>query len=117
MAARQSFPATLFIRFLIGLLESASFPCLYHFFPIWIPSDEKTFLIPAIISGLYLGPVVGLSLSGVIVASSWKWPAVFYLFGTVGLLWFPLYALMVHESPEVHPHITAEELRLIQTGE
>lgn len=34
-----------------GFFESATFPAVFHFFPIWVPLKEKTFLIPAIVSG------------------------------------------------------------------
>lgn len=50
-ACKASFGLALFIRALIGLCESASFPAVFHFFPLWIPLAEKTFLIPTILSG------------------------------------------------------------------
>ena len=43
-ACRDSFPAALAIRALIGLCESASFPAIYHFLPVWIPLTEKTIM-------------------------------------------------------------------------
>eukprot|EP01031_Cornospumella_fuschlensis_P048333 gene48333-59192_t len=46
LACRGSFGLALFIRALIGLCESASFPAVFHFFPIWIPIKEKTLMIP-----------------------------------------------------------------------
>jgi hypothetical protein len=97
---------------------------LYHYIPIWIPIEEKTFLIPAVLSGMYLGEIVGFSLSGVLVGSDITiadkfyggWPSVFYVFGLVGLLWFPLWAYLAYESPEKHPSITKDELLLIRKG-
>jgi MFS family permease len=117
-ACRLSLMHALLIRFLIGLFESASFPSLYHFFPIWIPADEKTFLIPVVYSGLYIGVILGFSLSGVLVASSHisvagysfgGWPAAFYFFGILGIIWFPVYMWLMHESPATHPFIGADE--------
>lgn len=124
MAARSSLTGALILRMMIGFFESASFPMVYHYIPVWIPIDEKTFLIPAILSGMYMGEIIGFSLSGVLVASditiSGKfyggWPSVFYVFGIVGVVWFPFWAYLAHESPDRHPKITKEELLLIKKG-
>jgi MFS family permease len=124
MACRTSYVAALFIRALIGFFESASFPCIYHFFPLWLPNAEKTFLIPVIVSGLYVGTMIGFALSGVLTKTEimiggvdWGgWPSVFYVFGTIGVLWFPIWAWLAHESPDVHPSISPEELAWIQEG-
>eukprot|EP01034_Spumella_vulgaris_P021316 gene21316-27346_t len=124
MAARDSLFSTLVIRMMIGFFESATFPCVYHYIPIWIPIDEKTFMIPAVLSGMYLGEIIGFSLSGVLVGSDITigdkfyggWPSVFYVFGLVGLVWFPFWAYLAYESPEKHPTITKEELLLLRKG-
>lgn len=109
---------------MIGFFESASFPACYHFFPIWIPAAEKTLMIPAIASGMYLGEIIGFSLSGVFVdwplhinGQYWGgWQLVFYVFGMAGILWFPYWAWFAYESPERHPYITSDEKELIKAG-
>jgi MFS family permease len=114
----------LFIRVLIGLFESATFPCVFHFFSSWVPTSEKTILIPIILCGVYVGEIVGFSLSGVLASSELLvdgvayggWPAIFYVFGAAGLFWFPLWAYAAHESPSVHPTISKEELIFITHG-
>eukprot|EP00601_Ochromonadales_sp_CCMP2298_P008990 CAMPEP_0173197612 /NCGR_PEP_ID=MMETSP1141-20130122/16258_1 /TAXON_ID=483371 /ORGANISM="non described non described, Strain CCMP2298" /LENGTH=548 /DNA_ID=CAMNT_0014122373 /DNA_START=228 /DNA_END=1874 /DNA_ORIENTATION=+ len=124
MACRHSLTTALIIRVSIGFFESATFPAVFHFFPIWVPIAEKTFMIPFIVSGMYLGEIVGFSLSGYLAESTIMigeqdcggWPSIFYLFGTLGILWFPLWAYAAHESPAVHPSISKEELRLINRG-
>jgi MFS family permease len=124
LACRHSFGMALLIRVLIGFFESASFPALYHFFPIWIPTAEKTFMIPFIVSGLYLGEIIGFSISGALAASTLYingdfyggWQSIFYVFGLLGLVWYPLWLYAACESPAVHPSITAEEVALINKG-
>lgn len=124
LACRNSFGAALVIRCMIGFFESASFPACYHFFPIWIPGPEKTLMIPAIASGMYLGEIIGFSLSGVFVGwplhingEYWGgWQLVFYVFGLSGIVWFPYWIWFAYESPETHPYITNEEKQLIKAG-
>lgn len=124
MACNHSFGAALFIRVLIGFFESANFPAIYHFFPIWVPNNEKTFMIPFIVCGIYLGEIVGFSFSGILAESEiyingefyGGWPSIFYVFGLAGLLWFPLWIVAAYESPSVHPYISAEELQFMREG-
>ena len=124
VASRSSFGMALLIRVLIGFFESAGFPSAYHFFPTWLPLAEKTFLIPFIVSGTFVGMILGFSISGVLAntqimidGEDWGgWQSIFYLFGLLGVLWFPIWAYAAHESPEVHPSITPEEILFINQG-
>jgi len=124
LACRHSFGMALFIRVIIGFFESATFPAVYHFFPIWVPISEKTFMIPYIASGMYLGEIVGFSLSGVLAdadviingANFGGWPSIFYIFGAMGVVWYPLWVYAAHESPAEHPTISKEEVVIINRG-
>ena len=112
------------VRLLIGICESATFPAVFYFFPIWVPLAEKTFMIPFIVSGMYVGEIIGFSLSGALAESSiyingqfyGGWPSIFYVFGFIGLAWFPLWCYAAYESPHVHPYITHAEILFINQG-
>ena len=67
-------------------------------------------------SGIFLGNIIGFSLSGVIASSSLEWEGIFYLFGSLGCGWFPIWMIRAYETPEQHPSITKEELMLIRKG-
>lgn len=124
MACRLSFELALFTRMAIGFFESATFPCVFHFFPIWIPQDEKNKLIPLTVSGMYIGNIIGFSCSGYLVNSSiivngyqlGNWPAVFYFFGLLGVFWFPFWIALAYERPQDHPGISQEELYIFEKG-
>ncbi len=81
-------------------------------------------MIPVIGSGMYMGEIIGFSLSGALVGSDISigdyyyggWQSVFYVFGLLGILWFPLWALRAYESPDTHPYITKEEIAWIKKG-
>lgn len=124
VACKESYPFALFIRAILGFCESASFPCVFHFFPAWVPSEEKTIMISTVYSGMYIGEIIGFSLSGVLVDSEIMiggqniggWPGVFYLFGAIGILWYPYWTYMAYETPEEHEYMTKEELLYIRQG-
>ena len=124
ICARSSYESALIIRMLIGLIESATFPSCYEFFVAWIPPQDKTYMIATMFSGVYMGEIVGFSLSGALIDCTiivgdtdlGGWPSVFYVFGLLGVLWFPVWCIYAYDSPEVHPGITPEELAYIRGG-
>lgn len=145
IAARTSYGVTLLLRVFIGLLESASFPAVFHLIPLWIPTAEKTIMIVIAYAGMYAGDIIGFSVSGVLLdiqlqpsnyinattniatgvagdtagissSNHSGWPLVFYLFGAIGLVYVPVWLYVISETPESHPHIGKEELAFIQLG-
>lgn len=124
LAARYSFFCCVLMRVLIGMIESASFPCCYYFFPAWIPLVEKTAMISTLFSATYMGEIIGFSLSGLFVEASLVvnnvellgWPSVFYFFAFFGIIWYPVWLTFAYERPEYHPNITQAELAYIQAG-
>ena len=124
VCARYSYEMALAIRMAIGFVESATFPACYQFYVVWIPPQIKTYMIAVMLSGTYVGEIIGFSLSGVLVENTimigqidiGHWPSVFYIFGMLGVIWFPVWCIYAYESPEVHPAITQEELQFIRGG-
>lgn len=124
-AAKTSFVLALFVRMLIGLTEACCFPAVFHFFPHWIPTQDKTIMVPATLSGVYLGEMVAFLVSGLIIDKSLVspqgyelagWRGAFYSFGLVGCLWFPFWMYFAYEKPQDHPDLSAEELAYIRDG-
>lgn len=121
LACKQSFVFALLIRSILGLFESSCFPAVYSFFPKWIPLKEKTIMVATTMSGIYLGEIIGFSFSGYLIQSNVMiggvdfggWSSVFYFFGMVGVLWYPLWCWLAYEDPNSHPYITPEEIALI----
>lgn len=64
-------------------------------------------------AGCSLGPVVAMPLCGWIL-TTWGWPAVFYVSGTMALIWYAAWLFLVHESPEVHPRISKKEKKYLK---
>lgn len=124
VASEASYGLTLFIRCLVGLCESAIFPSVYQFIPVWIPLEEKTLMVPFIYSGSYIGNIIGFSVSGLLLGVDilisnkqyGRWHAAFYIFSLLSFAWFPLWMYASYETPEDHPKMTKAELLLINEG-
>jgi MFS family permease len=69
-------------------------------------------------SGAYLGTIVGIPVSSTLCAISFLggWPAVFYVFGTLGILWFLFWIPFVQNDPATDPTISIYEREYIETS-
>lgn len=85
----------------------------------WVPKDERSLLSTIIYSGVHIGTVVAMPISGVLCDSSFLggWPATFYFFGLIGVVWFVFWVFLVYNSPQEHPRISADELMYIEASQ
>jgi MFS family permease len=80
------FTSLLLLRLMLGLGESAGFPCASKLVAMAV-EPARIGLANGVIAFAYLvGPAVGTTLGGLLM-DSFGWRAVFVLFGTVSLLW------------------------------
>jgi len=110
LAATISLPVLLAARIGMGLGEGAAFPAAYNLFARWIPQDERSRSVACLLSGVSLGTLFALSVSGWIIAR-FSWPAVFYLFGALGLIWAVVWFACIPEDAPAR----AEESSLPRT--
>lgn len=119
LAALNSFHAFVALRVMMGLGEGVTFPAMHAMIARWLPKDERSLLSTIIYSGGLCGTVVAMPLSGILCDSAFLggWPAAFYVFGVIGVLWFIFWAALVHNSPQEHPRISQEERIYIETNQ
>lgn len=67
-------------------------------------------------AGAQIGTVFANSLSGVVL-HYFDWPAVFYVFGAVGITWFVIWVMICYNNPNEHPFISEEELKYLQVSQ
>ncbi|GBM03518.1 Sialin [Araneus ventricosus] len=118
LAARWSVTALIVLRVLEGFGEGVTFPAMHSMLGSWLPKYERSMLSTIIYSGAQIGTVISLPISGLLCYSDFLggWPSVFYVFGTLGCIWFIFWVIFIYETPEKHPRISQAELILIQTG-
>jgi MFS transporter, ACS family, solute carrier family 17 (sodium-dependent inorganic phosphate cotransporter), other len=92
-AAYLSLPALLAARIALGLGEAAVFPGCINLIGRWVPVEQRSRAVALFTSGLSLGTVFALPVTGALVRT-YGWPNPFYVFGAIGLVWavawFPL---------------------------
>ncbi|KAK9143790.1 hypothetical protein Syun_013190 [Stephania yunnanensis] len=115
IAAKLGLPFLFAMRALMGIGEGVAMPAMNNILSKWIPVSERSRSLALVYSGMYLGSVTGLALSPVLI-QKFGWPSVFYSFGSLGALWFALWAKNAHSTPQEDPELSTEEKRLILGG-
>lgn len=99
----SGFIVILFLRVLLGLGESASFPCSSKVLSQVVPLDRLGVANGLMSSGYLFGPAVGMLAGGFLMAE-FGWRPIFYVFGTLSLLWlFPWSKVTIAHAPAAGP--------------
>jgi ACS family hexuronate transporter-like MFS transporter len=101
-------------RFLLGLGEGGGFPGSAKATAEWFPPRERALACGIFNTGSAVGAVIAAPLIALIATTlGWRW--VFYLTGSIGLLWAALW-LKLYERPAVNRFITPDERDYILTS-
>lgn len=100
------------LRILMGLGEGTTFPALNAMLAQWTPPEERSMIGSLVFAGAQIGTVFANALSGLILADL-SWPAVFYVFGSIGVLWFIAWVLFCYNNPYEHPFISEREVKFL----
>ncbi|KAL1509306.1 hypothetical protein ABEB36_004068 [Hypothenemus hampei] len=108
-AARFGSMGLIVSRSLQGFCQGHIFPSLTHLLSRWVPQQERAFLGSIVFAASSLGTVLAIAITGVIAASSYGWPLVFYGNGILGFLWVVIFIFVGYDSPANHPWISEAE--------
>jgi MFS family permease len=110
-----SFTMLFIIRFLFGMGEAGAYPNATIVIQRWFPKQEtgraQSIIWIASRIGAALAPFLAVS-----IMMTWGWRYVFYIFGTLGLLWAIFWAFWFHNEPKNMPGIKEAELKHIEEG-
>jgi len=118
------------IRALTGLAESVCYPAVHAIMGRWAPHEEKSMFVTLVWAGSAVGTAFALPVAGAITSAGGAsqdagggstdagsllrgWPAAYYLFGLMGIVWSFLWLALASSAPEDHPFISEEERRFI----
>lgn len=111
LAARTSVYALIGLRIMEGIVLGVLFPSNHAIWGKWAPPLERSRLFSITAAGCPVGTILTMPLTGLLTKYGFDggWASVFYVFGIVGLLWFFVWCLAIHPSPELHPTISESE--------
>lgn len=96
----SGFALLIALRLLLGLGESAAFPCSSKLLAEFLPSHRLGGANGLIGAGLALGPAFGTLAGGLMMAKT-GWRPAFILFGAVSLLWLVPWLMSTREASKL----------------
>lgn len=78
----------------------------------WVVYEEKSMWAAVIYAGTSLGTVVSIFTTGLIMSTA-SWEAVFYIHGSLPLIWCVLFLIFFADNPESQKFISEEEREYI----
>ncbi|KYM76069.1 Putative inorganic phosphate cotransporter, partial [Atta colombica] len=107
-------PAVLVCRVGMGLSQACLLPCIQTLLAKWAPPDERARLGTFAYAGGQFGTVIAMPIAGILAESSVGWPSIFYLFGTLSIIWSVVYYYLGADAPSNHRSISQAERMYIE---
>ena len=100
-------------RFFLGLGEAGAFPVASRGMQLWFPRSERGRIQGTThFFSRFAVAITPLVAASILLAFGWR--AVFYLFGSLGLIWSAVFAVYYRNRPEEHSGVNAAELAEIR---
>ena len=105
LAAHVDITFLVVLRAIQGAFQGLGFPALFTLTSKWLPEPERQRSFALICTGAQFGTIVSLATSG-LISYHIGWPYIFYIFGSIGVIWSGLWVFFAYESPANHPRIS-----------
>ncbi|CAG9863510.1 unnamed protein product [Phyllotreta striolata] len=113
--ARLHYTALIAMRMFQGAGGGVSFPAMHVMLAHWAPPNERSVMSTITYAGTAFGTVVFMLVSG-LLAGVVGWEAVFYVEGSISVLWLFIWAAYVTDTPETQRFISDDERKFITTS-
>lgn len=104
-----------FFRLLLGLGEPGNFMAAARAISEWYTPKERAFVNGLVQAGASVGAVIAPPVV-VWLLKAYDWRTAFVITGALGLFWLAAW-MWLYRLPKEHPHITAEELSLLEANQ
>jgi len=111
-AASLGLPTLLAARACMGIGEGVAMPAMNSMLSRWVPGVERSRSLALVYSGMYTGSITGLALSPGLI-HAYDWPSVFWIFGSLGTVWFAFWQMFAASSPTEDTKISEAERKYI----
>ncbi|KAK6631155.1 hypothetical protein RUM43_014251 [Polyplax serrata] len=111
-ACHNSFLLASIIRALQGLSLGVTWPVMHWLSARWIPQSERSKFMTSY-HGAAIGTSITYPLAGLIIAN-YGWESVFYVIGTVSLVWCLAWWILIYDSPKEHPRLSESERKYLE---
>ncbi|XP_055941731.1 vesicular glutamate transporter 2.2-like [Argiope bruennichi] len=111
-AARISKGFLISVRIIQGMAAGVSIPSINTLLAKWVPKLERSSHNAVILNGIPLSNVYTYIIISFLLESEFfgGWSSVFYLQGTLSVVWFLFWSILIFESPEDHKFLSGSEI-------
>ncbi|KAI6183213.1 hypothetical protein M3Y97_00464600 [Aphelenchoides bicaudatus] len=113
LAVQFGFGFTMIARIIEGIAVGSSFPAMGSVVSDWATLKRSGSYFAYISTHLQLGQVITMPLAGELCESV-GWASLYYLLGTITLIFFALFFWFYRDSPAIHRNVSHKELTQIQ---
>lgn len=113
-ATKGDYMAVCACRILMGLTQGLLYPSIHGVLGQWAPVAERSRLGTFVYAGAQLGTIIELLTSGLLAASDWGWPSVFYVAGISCIVWSIIWLVLGDSTPATSRWISKEERKYIE---
>lgn len=111
--AALGFPTLFGARFMLGLGEAGAFPVASRAMQTWFAKSERGRIQGTVHFFSRFALAITPLVSGTILLHlGWRW--IFYIFGSMGILWSVVFFTIFRDHPEDHPAVNQAELAEIR---
>ncbi|CAG9862857.1 unnamed protein product [Phyllotreta striolata] len=114
VGAATGYIGVIVCRIITGLTQGFMFPSVHCLISSWTAPQDRAKIGTFVYAAGPLGNVIAFPLAGLISDSRFGWPAVFYLYGALGMLWGLVYFIVGSDCPSKHKTITLSERQYIE---
>lgn len=112
IAAGMGLPVLLASRAIMGIGEGVAMPAMNNMMSRWVPVKERSRSLSLVYSGMFIGSILGLSLSPQMILEL-GWQSVFFVFGSLGVFWYMSWQRLAASTPLDDPTISEAECKYI----
>ena len=98
-AAKTNIKLLIAVRVIEGLGEGVTIPVMHSMLAEWTPPLELSKISTFVYTGSTLGTILSMPLTG-LICDYLGWEAAFYIFGSIGIVWFLFWSILVYDTPE-----------------
>ncbi|XP_053610286.1 sialin [Plodia interpunctella] len=113
--AETHYAGVIVMRVAEGLGGGVTFPAMHVLLSKWAPPAERSVMSALVYAGTSLGTVISILMAGILAAKV-GWESVFYVMGGLSTIWLVLWTILIRDSPQQQPLISAKEREMIVTS-